>query len=209
MAFATDPATRAYYELRAAEYDDWWNGTGRFAARERPGWDAEVQEVVALLQGLAPARTLDVACGTGFLTRHLPGEVVALDQSAAMVDITSSRVPRADVRVGDALALPFSDRAFERLFTAHFYGHLDAAERAAFLPEAARVAGELIVVDSAWRPGVDPAGWQERILDDGSRHRVFKRFLRPEELAAELDGEVLFTGTWFVAARAVAVPSAP
>ena len=34
---------------------------------------------------LALARTLDVACGTGFLTRHLRGELTALDQSEAML----------------------------------------------------------------------------------------------------------------------------
>ena len=37
---------------------------------------------------LPPARTLDVACGTGFLTQHLKGFVAALDQSPAMIAIT-------------------------------------------------------------------------------------------------------------------------
>lgn len=73
-------AMRAYYSRRAIEYDDWWLGTGLFAPRERPGWHEEVAELIAALQSLAPKRTLDVACGTGFLTRHLPGDITALDQ---------------------------------------------------------------------------------------------------------------------------------
>ena len=63
---------RAYYERRAAEYDDWWEGTGRFAGRERPGWDDERDALRALLRRWSPARTLDVACGTGYLARSLP-----------------------------------------------------------------------------------------------------------------------------------------
>jgi SAM-dependent methyltransferase len=202
MAFARDPATAAYYERRAAEYDDWYTGSGLHAARSRPGWDAEVADVVALVRGLEPARTLDVACGTGFLTRELRGLVVGLDQSPAMVEIAQRRIPDGVAVVGDSLALPFAPGSFDRVFTGHFYGHLPPDERATFLREAARVAGELVVVDSALRPGVEPEGFQERVLLDGSRHRVFKRYLRADALAAELGGEPLYAGTWFVAARA-------
>jgi demethylmenaquinone methyltransferase/2-methoxy-6-polyprenyl-1,4-benzoquinol methylase len=204
MAFAADPATHAYYERRAAEYDDWWAGTGLFAARERPGWHEEVDAVVALVGGLPEARTLDVACGTGFLTRHLRGPlVVGIDQSAAVVAIAQSRLGAGGVAmVADALALPFADGAFDRVFTGHFYGHLVPGERAVFLAEARRVARELVVVDSALREGVQPETWQERTLNDGSRHRVFKRFLTAEGLAEEIGGTPLLSGTWFVAARA-------
>jgi len=59
------------------------------------------------------------------------------------------------------------------------------------------------VVDSARREGVEEEQWQERRLNDGSRHRVYKRFFTGEGLAAELGGgEVLLDGRWFVAVRA-------
>ena len=194
---------RRYYDARAAEYDDWYLGTGRFAERERPGWEDELAAVVALLAGLPAARTLDVACGTAFLSRHLEGPVVGIDQSASMVEIARGRLPDGEAVVGDALELPFADGAFDRLLTGHFYGHLDAEEAATFRAEAARVAPELVVVDSALRDGVEPEEWQERVLDDGSRHRVYKRFFTGDGLAAELGGgEVLHTGTWFVVVRA-------
>jgi demethylmenaquinone methyltransferase/2-methoxy-6-polyprenyl-1,4-benzoquinol methylase len=63
------------------------------------------------------------------------------------------------------------------------------------------VASELVVVDSALRPGVAPEQWQERVLNDGSRHRVYKRFLTARGLADEIGGEVLLDATWFVAAK--------
>jgi ubiquinone/menaquinone biosynthesis C-methylase UbiE len=199
-----DARMRAYYDRRAAEYDDWWLARGLHAARERPGWSGEVEELIRVVSGLTPAHVLDVACGTGFLTRHLRGEVVGIDQSAAMVAIAAARMPGARVVAGDAVPLPFPDDAFERVFTGHFYGHLQAQERTAFLAEASRVGAELVVVDSALRDGVDAEEWQERELTDGSRHQVYKRYFTATGLADELGGgTVLMAGRWFVAVRSV------
>ncbi len=196
-------AMRAYYDRRAPEYDDWWLGTGRFAERDRPGWTEEVERLVATLAGLPPARTLDVACGTGFLTRHLRGEVTAVDQSAAMVTIAQARMPDARVLAGDAVPLPFGNGEFDLLFTSHFYGHLLPGERAPFLAEARRVARRIVVADSARRPGVASEAWEERILDDGTRHPVYKRWFTPAGLAEEVGGgETLHAGRWFVVVSA-------
>ncbi len=194
---------KAYYEARAPEYDEWYLGLGRFDGLDRPQWDDELQALERTLAALPPARTLDVACGTGFLTQHLPGSITGLDQSAAMLEVASARVPHAGFVQSDALRLPFVDGAFERVFAGHFYGHLEEAERVRFLSEARRVAPELVVVDAAVRPDRERAGVQERILNDGSSWEVFKRYFEPEELAAELGGgETLFAGRWFVAVRA-------
>jgi ubiquinone/menaquinone biosynthesis C-methylase UbiE len=198
-----DDHMRAYYDRRAAEYDDWWLGEGRFAARDRPGWAAEIEELIALLRRMPPARVLDVACGTGFLTRHLRGELTALDQSPGMAAIAAERMPHARVVVCDAVPLPFGDGEFDRLVTSHFYGHLLAGEREPFVEEARRVARELVVIDTALRAGAGSEEWQERVLDDGSRHRVYKRFFSATGLAEELGGgRVLYDGRWFVAVAA-------
>jgi ubiquinone/menaquinone biosynthesis C-methylase UbiE len=202
MSFAADAATAAYYDRRATEYDEWYESTGLFAERDRPGWDEELRRLVGFVAALPPARTLDVACGTAFLTRHLRGLAVGLDQSRAMVAIAQPRLPDGVAIIGDALALPFADASFDRLLTAHFYGHLPPAERDRFLAEAVRVARELVVIDSAQRPGAAD-GWQARTLNDGSRHRVYKRHLSAAQLAGELGGEPLLDGRWFVAARTV------
>ena len=63
-------------------------------------------------------------------------------------------------------------------------------------------AGEPVVVDPALSPGQDAETWSERVLDDGSRHRVFKRYLTAEHLAGEIGGRVLMSGRWFVAVAA-------
>jgi SAM-dependent methyltransferase len=195
-----DEAMRAYYEQRAAEYDDWWLGRGIFARRERPGWDAEVAAVLDAVRALEPARVLDVACGTAFVTRHLRGDVTGIDQSPSMVAIAAARLePDGRAVRGDAVPLPFADDAFDRVFTGSFYGHLVEDERERFLAEARRVAPELVVLDARLREGGVPEEWQERKLNDGSRHRVYKRFFTSEQLVAELGGgRVLHAGDWFV-----------
>jgi ubiquinone/menaquinone biosynthesis C-methylase UbiE len=195
-----DDAMRGYYQQRAPEYDDWWLGTGLFARRDRPGWSEEVAVLLDVVAALPAARVLDVACGTGFLSAHLAGEVVGLDQSAAMLQIAAGRIAHGRVVCGDAVPLPFRDGEFDRVFTSHFYGHLLPGERAAFLAEARRVAPELVVVDAALRDDVAAEQLQERVLNDGSRHRVYKRFFRASELAQELGcATVLHDGHWFVA----------
>ena len=194
---------KTYYERRAPEYDDWWLGTGLHASRHRPGWDESVAELTTTLAALPPAKTLDVACGTGFLTQHLPGTITGLDQSASMLELSSARVPDASFVRGDAIPLPFPDGAFERVFTSFFYGHLEEDDRLAFLGEARRVAEELVVVDSALNDDHEPVEWQERVLKDGSTWQVYKRFFTAGELAQELGrGRPLYESRWFVAVQA-------
>lgn len=199
---ATWGSVKAYYDRRAPEYDDWWLGTGLYADRDRPGWDEERELLAAFIASLPEARTLDVACGTGFLTRHLPGEVVGLDASTRMLEVARRQAPNAQFVEGDALALPFEDRAFERVFTSYFYCHLEEPERRRFLSEVRRVARELVVAASVPGEGDELSRWEERRLADGSRWTVYKRVFTGEQLADELGGEVVFEGDWFVVVRA-------
>jgi ubiquinone/menaquinone biosynthesis C-methylase UbiE len=190
---------KAYYEARAREYDDWIEGVGVYEDRVRPGWHEEVAAMCETLTTMPPARTLDVAAGSGYFTRFLPGRVTALDQSETMIDVARERAAASEYVVGDALELPFADGSFERVFTGHFYGHLDDTERARFLAEARRVAPELVVLDSAWREELPREAVQERLLRDGSRWQVYKRHFEPEQLAEELGGgRTVFAGRWFV-----------
>jgi ubiquinone/menaquinone biosynthesis C-methylase UbiE len=194
---------KAYYEARAREYDDWYRGVNLYKERDRPGWEEELEALRRVIEQLRSGRTLDIACGTGFLTRHLRGEIVGLDQSTSMVEVAREQAPGAEFVVGDALALPFEDQSFDRVFTGHFYGHLEEPERLTFLREARRVAPRLVVVDSARNDETPAERIDERVLSDGSRWEVYKRWFSGEELAAELGGgEVLHAGRYFVAVQA-------
>lgn len=197
-----EPTAPAYYDRRAPEYDDWYRGVGPYADRDRPGFDEELERVAATIVALPPVRTLDIGCGTGFLTQHLRGTVTGLDASDRMLVIASRRIPARTFVHGDGLALPFPDDSFDRVLTGHFYGHLDRAQREMFLAEARRVAEELVVVDASNEHSDVDEEWSQRVLQDGSRWEVYKRYFTPTGLLAELGGgDVLHADRWFVVVR--------
>jgi ubiquinone/menaquinone biosynthesis C-methylase UbiE len=193
---------KAYYDRRAPEYDGSILGLGEAA----PPKDI-AEDRAALLQAISrlpPGRVLDVGCGTGYLTQHLGGEVVGLDQSAAMLDIARERVPWADFVRGDALNMQFADGSFDLVFASNFYGLLREAERKRFLDEARRIAGEIVLVEPTqlFSQGARSEGWEERVLSDGSRYTIYRRYFTAEGLAEELGGRVLLAGKWVVMATA-------
>ena len=195
-------AVKAYYDQRAPEYDDWWLGRGLYADRDRPGWEDELRLLEGVIRDLPAVRTLDVACGTGFVTRHLRGDVVGLDASERMLEVARRQAPQARFEHGDALSLPFDDDAFDRVFTSYFYCHLEDDERERFLAEARRVASALVVVASIRGDGDAFERWEDRRLKDGSQWSVYKRVFEGSDLADELGGEVVFRGSWFVVVQA-------
>lgn len=105
----------------------------------------------ALVRAVDPepgARILDVATGTGMvavaLARRRAGQVVALDQSEAMLAVARARLPRdSDLagRIsfvpGEAERLPFADAEFDGLTFTYLLRYVD--DRAATMRELARV----------------------------------------------------------------------
>lgn len=98
-------------------------------------------------------RVLDVACGTGILTRQVrASRVVGLDISANMLAIARAN-PGIEWALGSGTALPFSDASFDVLLCQH--GLQFFPDRAAGAREMRRVAGRAIV--SCWQ-AVDVQG---------------------------------------------------
>jgi SAM-dependent methyltransferase len=188
---------KRYYRLRAPEYDEgaWEPVTAEHAA--------DVEGVVSLVSSLPSARTLDVGCGTGFLTQHLRGELTILDASEEMLALATARVPAAEPVRADVPPLPFGDRDFERVFSSSFYDHLKPEDRAVFLAEARRVGDELILVQQNGGPS-HREGIERRPLRDGSEHEIYKVYFTSDSLLEELGGgELLFVGPVILAVRRI------
>jgi len=124
----TDPA-------RVARYENWYQTTGRRADR------LEKTLLRRLLTRFSSARTiLEVGCGTGHFTRwysELGLRAVGLDVSSPML-AEAVRLGGPQCLCGDALALPFPNRAFDivtLITTLEFI-----ADPAMALAEALRVA---------------------------------------------------------------------
>lgn len=118
---------------------------------------------------------LDVACGTGDLTRafaHAGAQrTVGLDYTPQMLDIArTKRSKPADEHIdyleGDAMALPFDDRSFDVLSIA--FGIRNVAEPPKALAEFRRVLrpnGRLVILEFD-TPRFPPARWASKLYTD-------------------------------------------
>jgi len=107
-------------------------------------WAKDLVEKAALALGM---RVLDVACGTGIVSRLAAaqvgstGHVVALDANEPMLAVARAQTPpmgaQIEWRQGDATHLPFPDEQFERVLCQH--GLQYVLDRAAGLREMKRV----------------------------------------------------------------------
>ena len=75
-------------------------------------------DLAARAAGTGRRRVLEVAAGSGLLTRELrralpDAELIATDLNAAMVEYGSGQVPEATWKQADVLQLPFSDGTFD------------------------------------------------------------------------------------------------
>jgi ubiquinone/menaquinone biosynthesis C-methylase UbiE len=127
------------------------------------GWSRAVGE--RFLDWLAPpphARWLDVGCGTGafgalVVERCAPARLSGIDPSAAQVAAARKRLPQADLRAGDAMALPFGTREFDVVASAlvlHFI-----PDRGKAFAEMKRVAApDGIVAGYTWERTPEASG---------------------------------------------------
>lgn len=131
------------------EYETEQGLAARKAAYANAAGPNAPQLVFEAIAAANPARYLEVGCGEGELAarvQHEIGcEVVAVDQSERMVELTRER--GVDARVGDVQDLPFADGEFDCAAAAWMLYHVADIEQA--LDELARVlrrGGQLIAV---------------------------------------------------------------
>src|ERR671923_1183445 len=105
--------------------------------RQLPTYEAALERT-----GLEPGwRVLDIGCGAGAFLRLVAdgrAEPSGLDASEALIAFAQTRLPQADLRVGEMEELPWDDDSFDLVtgFNSFFF----ANDMVAALREAGRVA---------------------------------------------------------------------
>lgn len=135
------------FDVRAG-YSQW---AQRYGTVANPIIQLEESVVRGLLDGLAPGRAIDVACGTG---RHLAWlgsighAVVGVDLTFAMLAQVQGRAERPHLCAGDMQALPFRSESFDIAVSALALTH--SANLQAPIKELARVVrpgGRVVISD--------------------------------------------------------------
>ena len=111
-----------------------------FVPAEFARWAPRVADAARLVDG---ERVLDVACGTGVLTREAAarvgarGRVVGLDVDAGMLTVAAERAPAIEWRQGTMEHLPFDDATFDVALCQ--FGLMFARDRTVAIREMLRV----------------------------------------------------------------------
>jgi SAM-dependent methyltransferase len=143
---ATGSAAR-WGPLWGARPEDW----ATTEEQQVPTYEEAIRRV-----GIDPGqRVLDIGCGAGVFLRLAAdrgAQVFGLDASEKLIEVARSRVPDADLRVGEMQHLPYEDDTFD--LVAGFNSFFFADDMTAALREAGRVAkpGAPVVIQVWGRP---------------------------------------------------------
>jgi SAM-dependent methyltransferase len=152
--------------------------------RQLPTYEAALSRA-----GLEPGwRVLDVGCGVGAFLRLIAGRggiPYGLDASEALIDLARTRLPEAELRVGEMEDLPWANDSFELVtgFNSFFF----ANDMVAALREAGRVArpGAAVVIQT-W-------GRHDR-CDLEAMKQIARPFLPPRPPDAPPEPDLSFPG---------------
>ncbi len=131
-----------------------------------------VGALIELMPEGAGGRWLEVACGTGIVSRALAGrvgEVLGIDLTGAMLDVArrqarSAGLSNATFALGDATALKLPDESFDGAVTRFSLHHIPVPGRV--ISELARVVkrgGWVIIGDHVTDENGDAAAWHQEI----------------------------------------------
>lgn len=198
-----DETLKAYYAARAREYERIYDRPER-----QPDLRRLEEMIPAELDGRA---VLEVACGTGWWTRHIAARalrVVATDATPETLAIARAKdlpASRVSFELADAFDPPAHLRDFDGAFAGFWWSHLEQGECRRFLEalhRCLRPGASVVFVDNLYVEGsstpidrADEEGntYQRRTLADGSEHLVLKNFPTELELATRVDG---FASRW-------------
>lgn len=181
----------AYYEGRASEYDSTSKDVGHPTDEHRRAFESA-------LEAFAPkGSVLELACGTGNWTRRLvkyTSTLTAIDASGSMLERARAKVDDACVHWEQADVFEWRPSVrYDVVFFSFWLSHVPTSRFRAFwelLDVCLEPDGRVFFIDEAghkeWEEEFLGDELVRRRLEDGSEHRVIKRFWEPQELETKL-----------------------
>jgi SAM-dependent methyltransferase len=139
--------------------------------RGRPSWPIEA--IVGLLERFGAGTVLDLAAGTGKLTRILAEQadtVIAVEPVEGMRRVLRRQLPHVRAMSGTAEAIPLPDGCVDAVFVAEAYHWFDPGPAAAEIARVLKPGGGLAAL---WNtPGAEQPAWFEELRDTVMKHRI-------------------------------------
>lgn len=181
-----------YYADRVREYERIY---------ERPERQPDLTRIRDRLTILfTGCKVIDVACGTGYFTRHAARRAVSvtgIDANEETLALARAKgITNATFIAGDAYSLPMPEQPFDGALTSFWWSHIPRARIDAFLTALNRVlrpGARVFIADNRFVEGnstpisrTDQSGdtYQVRKLETGARFEVLKNFPSQDELSA-------------------------
>jgi ubiquinone/menaquinone biosynthesis C-methylase UbiE len=104
---------------------------------------------------------LEIGVGTGNLAGRFLNEgynIIAIDQSRAMLNVAKEKYPKLKVRLGDFLKIPYSDKSFDAIVSIYALHHLNNNEKSIAIKEMVRVVkdnGKIVIGDLMFESDTD------------------------------------------------------
>jgi SAM-dependent methyltransferase len=137
--------------------------------RARPGWP--VDAVAGLIERFGARTVLDLAAGTGKLTRVLvryADEVIAVEPVDGMRRVLEQQVPGARILTGTAEAIPLPDEAVDAVFVAEAFHWFDLDRAPAEIARVLRPGGHVAVL---WNLPGATVEWVDEVYETLKAHR--------------------------------------
>ncbi len=201
MDAKVEQSMHEYYSERASEYEEMYTrGRGPASVPDPNAYKSEVKALSGIVQRRCFGRLIDIACGTAFWLPYYASQcshIVLLDQSREMLAEAQKKVTaigiegQTSITCGDFLSQELAPASFDCALVGFFLSHLTEAQEQVFFEKLATIlkpGGEFLILDSAW--GEERAktrqkeGTQERLLNDGRRFDVYKRYFDKKDIAS-------------------------
>jgi ubiquinone/menaquinone biosynthesis C-methylase UbiE len=212
-----------YFDERAEEYDDIYVGKGPAIQHYGGMYIKDFTQIGESVSKFGGKHLIDIACGTAYWTPfYAPkcDEITCLDQSTNMLSQAQTRIKDQNLKPPNFIHADFFDidlgtDVFDRAFVSILLSHFSRDQEKTFferLKQTLQPGGELMVVDSLWSPRRSKyrkqEGVEKRVIKDGRKFKVFKRYLDQRGMARLLQSHgftinSLYVGDMLLAIRAV------
>jgi len=190
-----------YYEERAPEYDEVYLGKSP-GIPEPEAYARDVKEIKTICRGFGRGHLIDIGCGTGFWMPYYAKncvEITLVDQSRNMLVQCQKKVNELAIDVdvhllkGNFFDVRFFSKIFDTTLIAFFISHMNEEKEQVFFKKLRKILkpkAEMLWIDGSWSKKRamhrQREGYQERILNDGRKFSIFKKYFEKNDVTRTL-----------------------